>query len=78
MSLRRLKTGPFKRVLKAPSQVTSRNVSNSALEGGGGDHIPCFELPSHSFWGVKDILLPRGMLAGVLRALQEATFLGLE
>lgn len=43
-----------------------------------GDCIPCLELPRHSFWGVKDIRPPRGMLAAVLRDLQEATFLGLE
>lgn len=43
-----------------------------------GDCVPCLELPRHSFWGVKDIRPPRGMLATVLRDLQEATFLGLE
>jgi hypothetical protein len=41
-------------------------------------HIPCFEDPSHSFCGVKDILLLRGMLPAVFRDRQEVTFLGLE
>lgn len=38
----------------------------------------CFEDPSHSFCGVKDILLLRGMLPAVFRDRQEVTFLGLE
>ena len=45
---------------------------------GGWATLPCFEDPSHSFCGVKDILLLRGMLPAVFRDRQEVTFLGLE
>lgn len=58
-------------ILGFPHRISSQSILYRS-------HVPCFEDPSHSFCGVKDILLLRGMLPPVFRDRQDVTFLGLE